>query len=134
MSSVSKDKENKKHGWSPDALIEILDNATTQLRELEKLDFAQIQTKCQQELECWHAAAVAHLGQIYTQRLADLAHIYTQDVCPESEKFKQKMNDQLKNRIMPRISKVLDEPTPDQAKVEKMHVRIRYFTFYVKEN
>jgi hypothetical protein len=123
MSSVSKDKENNKHGWTSDTLIELLDNATGQLRELEKLDFSQIQTKCQQELECWHAAAVAHLGQIYTQRLADLAHIYTQDVCPESEKFKQKITEQLKNRIMPRISKVLDEPTPDQAKVEKMHVR-----------
>jgi hypothetical protein len=133
MSSVSKDKENNKHGWTSDALIELLDNATGQLRELEKLNFSQIQTKCQQELECWHAAAVAHLGQIYSQRLADLTHIYTQDVCPESEKFKQKMNEQLKNRIMPRISKVLDDPTPDQAKVEKMHVRTQHFALYTKK-
>ena len=124
MSSVSKDKENKKHGWSSDALQELLDSATEQLRELEKLNFSEIQTKCQQELECWHAAAVAHLGQIYSQRMADLSHVYTQDVCPESEKFKQKMTEKLKNRIMPRISKVLDDPNPDQEKVEKMHVRI----------
>lgn len=123
MSSVTKDKENNKHGWSADALVELLDSATEQLGELEKLNFSQIQTKCQQELECWHAAAVAHLGQIYTQRLGDLAHVYTQDVCPESEKFRQKMTEQLKNRLMPRISKVLDDPTPEPEKVEKMQVR-----------
>jgi len=32
----------------------------------------------------------------------------------------KKMNEQLKNRIMPRISKVLDDPTPDPNKVDKM--------------
>ena len=124
MSSGTKDKENSKHGWSADALTELLESANGQLQDLEKLNFQEIQRKCQQELECWHAAAVAHLGQIYTQRLADLAHVYTQDVCPESEKFRQKMTEQLKTRLMPRISKVLDDPTPDPAKVEKMQVRI----------
>jgi hypothetical protein len=124
MSSVSKDKENSERKWSPDALLELSDIATEQLRELERLDFNHIQTKCQQELECWHAAAVAHLGQIYSQRLGDLAQVYNQDVCPESEKFKQKMIEQLKNRLMPRISKVLDDPTPDTDKVEKMQVCI----------
>lgn len=124
MSSGAKDKENNKHGWSGDKLVELLESANGQLQELETLDFSPIQKKCQQELECWHAAAVAHLGQIYTQRLADLAHVYTQDVCPESEKFRQKMTEQLKTRIMPRISKVLDDPTPDPTKVEKMQVCI----------
>jgi len=124
MSSVSKDKENSERKWSPDALLELSDIATEQLRELERLDFNHIQTKCQQELECWHAAAVAHLGQIYSQRLGDLAQVYNQDVCPESEKFKQKMIEQLKNRLMPRISKVLDDPIPDTDKVEKMQVCI----------
>jgi hypothetical protein len=126
MSNVVKDKENNKHGWSSDALLELSDIANEQVRELERLNFSHIQTKCQQELECWHAAAVAHLGQIYSQRLADLAQVYTQDVCPESEKFKQKMTEQLKNRLMPRISKVLDDPTPDQKKVEKMQVCIHF--------
>lgn len=124
MSSGTKDKENSKHGWSAETLAELLQSANGQLQELEKLNFTEIQRKCQQELECWHAAAVAHLGQIYTQRLADLAHVYTQDVCPESEKFRQKMTEQLKTRIMPRISKVLDDPTPDPVKVEKMQVCI----------
>jgi len=124
MSSVSKNKENTERKWSPEALLELSDIANEQLRELERLNFNHIQTKCQQELECWHAAAVAHLGQIYTQRLGDLAQVYNQDVCPESEKFKQKMTDQLKNRLMPRISKVLDDPTPDTDKVEKMQVYI----------
>jgi hypothetical protein len=122
MSFVSKDKENKEHGWTKDALQELSDIANEQIRELERFNFSYIQTKCQQELECWHAAAVAHLGQIYSQRLVDLSQVYTQDVCPESEKYKQKMTEQLKNRIMPKISQVLDEPTPDQNKVEKMQV------------
>ncbi|CAF5160376.1 unnamed protein product, partial [Rotaria sp. Silwood1] len=33
---------------------------------------------------------------------------------------------QLKNRIMPRISKVLDDPTPDPEKVDKIQVRTIY--------
>ncbi|CAF2683528.1 unnamed protein product [Rotaria sp. Silwood2] len=124
MSFVSKDKENNENGWSSESLLELSDIAQEQLRALEKLNFTPIHTKCQQELESWHSAAIAHLGQIYSQRLADLAQVYTQDVCPDSEKFKQKMIEQLKNRIMPRISKVLDDPTPDPEKVEKMQVRI----------
>jgi hypothetical protein len=130
MSSATKNKENNENKWSPDALLELSDIANEQLRELQRLNFSHIQTKCQQELECWHAAAVAHLGQIYSQRLADLAQVYGQDVCPESEKYKQKMIEQLKNRIMPRISKVLDDPTPDPDKVDKMQVRIIHQIFF----
>jgi hypothetical protein len=126
MSSASKKKANNENEWSADALLELSDIANQQLRDLERLNFSHVQTKCQEELECWNAAAVAHLGQIYSQRLADLAQVYSQDVCPESEKFKQKMTDQLKNRIMPRISKVLDDPIPDPIKVEKMQVCIHY--------
>ncbi|CAF1385797.1 unnamed protein product [Adineta steineri] len=117
MSSTKKDKENN---WSSDALLELSDLANEQLRTLERLNISHIQANAQQELESWHSAAVARLGQIYSQRLADLAQVYTQDVCPDSEKFKQKMTDQLKNRIMPRITKVLDDPIPDPEKVEKM--------------
>ncbi|CAF3054605.1 unnamed protein product [Rotaria socialis] len=120
MSFITKDKENNANGWSSDSLLELSDIAQEQLRTLERLDFSLIQKKCQQELESWHSAAVSHLGQIYSQRLADLAQVYTQDVCPESDKFKQKMIEQLKSRIMPRISKVLDDPIPDPEKVEKM--------------
>jgi hypothetical protein len=123
MSNVTKDKENSQNGWSSDALVELSDMANEQLRVLERLDFSHIQANSQQELESWHSAAVGRLGQIYSQRLADLAQVYTQDVCPESEKFKQKMNEQLKNRIMPRITKVLDDPIPDPDKVDKMQVR-----------
>ncbi|CAF4728779.1 unnamed protein product [Rotaria sp. Silwood1] len=120
MSFVTKDKENNENGWSSESLLELSDTAQEQLRALEKLNFTNIHTKCQQELESWHSAAIAHLGQIYSQRLGDLAQVYTQDVCPDSEKFKQKMIEQLKNRIMPRISKVLDDPTPDPEKVDKI--------------
>lgn len=123
MSSASKsNKENKIQEYTTDNLLELSDKANEILHELERLNFSTVQTKSQQELECWHAAAVAHLNQIYTQRLADLAHVYSQDVCPESEKFKQKMTEQLKKRLMPRITKILDEPTPDPDKVEKMQV------------
>ncbi|CAF4126415.1 unnamed protein product [Rotaria sp. Silwood2] len=80
--------QNNKHGWSFDALLELSDIANEQLRTLENMNFSHIHTKCQQELESWHSAAVAHLGQIYSQRLADLAQVYTRDVCPESNKFK----------------------------------------------
>jgi hypothetical protein len=137
MSMDLKDKENNKNGWSSDTIIELNDTANEQLNILETLSLAHIHTKCQQELESWHAAAVEHLGQIFSQRLADLAQVYTKDVCPESEKFKQKMTEQLKNRIMPRISKVLDEPTPDTDKVDKMQVcrfiyhRIFHCFFYI---
>ncbi|CAF0962320.1 unnamed protein product [Rotaria sordida] len=116
MSFVSKNKENNKHDWSSDALLELSDIGNKQLRTLESMNFSHIHIKCQQELESWHSAAVAHLGQIYSQRLADLA---------------QKMIDQLKIRIMPRISKALDDPTPDPEKVDKMqnllcHIKSEY--------
>lgn len=77
-------------------------------------------------MESWHKAAVGHLEQIYNQRLDDLSHVYTQDVCPEAEKFKQKMTDALKNRVMPKISQVLDDPEPDPEKVDKMHNVLNY--------
>jgi hypothetical protein len=124
MSTVSKDKENSKTGWTADALIELSDLANEQLRTLERLDFTHIQSNSQQELQSWHTAALARLGQIYSQRLADLAQVYTQDVCPDAEKFKQKMGEQLKGRLMPRIAKILDEPNPEQEKVEKIQVRM----------
>ena len=65
---------------------------------------------------------MAHLEQIYSQRLTDLTQIYHQDVCPESEKFQEKMIEQLKTRIFPHISKVLDDPTPVGNQVEKLQV------------
>ncbi|CAF3610877.1 unnamed protein product [Rotaria socialis] len=105
---------------SSESLLELSDIAQEQLRALEKLNFTNIHTKCQQELESWHSAAIGHLGQIYSQRLTDLAQVYTQDVCPDAEKYKQKVTEQLKHRIMPRINKILDDPTPDPEKVEKM--------------
>ncbi|CAF4780884.1 unnamed protein product [Rotaria socialis] len=98
----------------------VVKSTQEQLRALEKLNFTNIHTKCQQELESWHSAAIGHLGQIYSQRLTDLAQVYTQDVCPDAEKYKQKVTEQLKHRIMPRINKILDDPTPDPEKVEKM--------------
>ena len=60
----------------------------------------------------------------YFQRLADLAQVYSQDVCPDAEKFKKKMIEQLKTRVMPRISKVHDDPKPDPEKAERMQVEI----------
>ncbi|CAF1665084.1 unnamed protein product [Adineta ricciae] len=131
MSNNSKNKENSGNEWTSDGLIELLDLANEQLRTLERLDFSHIQKNAQQELESWHTAALTRLGQIYSQRLADLGQVYTQDVCPDAEKFKKKMTDQLKTRIMPRISKILDDPTPDQGKVEKIqsvlcHIKSEY--------
>ena len=120
MSTKKKESHSKIN-----SLDELIDNANEQIRAYQSLNFNPIYTKCQEELQCWHAAAVAHLGQIYSQRLADLAQVYTQDVCPDSEKFKQKLIEQLKTRVMPRISKVLDDPKPDPQRVERMQVRKR---------
>ena len=124
MSNNSKNKENSGNEWTSDGLIELLDLANEQLRTLERLEFSHIQKNAQQELESWHTAALTRLGQIYSQRLADLGQVYNQDVCPDAEKFKQKMGEQLKTRIMPRISTILDDPTPDQNKVEKIQVSV----------
>lgn len=111
-----------KHGWAANSLEDLMDNAQEQYETLQNIDFSSLLIKCEEELQCWHAAAVAHLGQIYSQRLADLHQVYTQDVRPESDKFKAKMTEQLKSKVLPRIAKVLDEPTPDPKKVERMQV------------
>ena len=122
MSLGFKDKENSAHDWPADAISDLPNLVDEQIRRYEALSLSRVYQKCQEELELWHVAAVAHLGQVYSQRLAELAQVYTRDVCPEADKFKQKMIDQLKTRIMPKISKVLDEPLPDVTKVERMQV------------
>ena len=129
MSSSSKIKinENLKHGWTLDSIEDLSENLIQLIEEFKNLNFSHLYIKCQEELQCWHAAAVAHLGQIYSQRLADLNQIYSQDVYPESEKFKDKMIDQLKTRVLPRINHVLDDPIPDQNRVEKMQVILSFF-------
>lgn len=129
MSTKRKETNSKSN-----SIDELLENANEQIRAYQSLNFNHIYTKCQEELQCWHAAAVAHLGQIYSQRLADLAQVYNQDVCPDSEKFKQKMIEQLKTRVMPRISKVLDDPKPDPQKVERMQVENEKRIELTKEN
>ena len=122
MSLGFKDKENSALDWPSDAIADLPNLVDEQIRRYEALSLSHVNQKCQEELELWHAAAVAHLGQVYSQRLAELAQVYTRDVCPEADRFKQKMIDQLKTRIMPKISKALDEPIPDVNKVERMQV------------
>ena len=111
-----------KHGWTGNSLEDLMDNAQEQYEALQNVNFSSVLTKCEEELQCWHAAAVAHLGQIASQRLSDLHQIYNEEVKPEAEKFKAKMTEQLKNRVLPRIVKVLDEPNPSPQQVERMQV------------
>lgn len=118
-----KQNEPLKHGWTSDSIEDLGENIDQMIGLYKSLNLGQLYSKCQEELKCWHAAAVAHLGQVYAQRLSDLSQVYCQEVRPESEKFQEKMCEQLKKRILPRINQVLDDPSPDPAKVEKMQVR-----------
>lgn len=125
MSLGFKDKENSVHDCPSDVIGDLPHLVDEQIRRYEALSLSHVYEKCQAELELWHVAAVAHLGQVYSQRLAELAQVYTRDVCPEAEKFKLKMIDQLQRRIMPRLIEVLDEPVPDVNDVERMQVSQR---------
>ena len=130
----TKNKENdEENQCSLETFTDLLDTANQQIRDLERLDFSRIQLDCQQELENWHTAAVAHLEQIYAQRLEDLSHVYSQDVCPEAKKFKEKMTDTIKHRIMPKVSHVLDDQIPDPDKIDRMQVNKQIFIIFFTE-
>jgi len=103
-----------------DSVDMLLDTAQQQLQDVQTISLTHIHVKCQKELEKWHETAIAHLDEIYTQRLGELARVYNQDVCPELDLFKEKVTQQLKTLVIPRITKILDEPTPELKKIEQL--------------
>ncbi|CAF2060400.1 unnamed protein product [Rotaria magnacalcarata] len=109
-----------------DSVYTLSEMANEQLNQLETFSLAQVHVKCQQDLELWHSAAVNHLGQIFTQRLADLNKIYNDDLQPEFEKYKQKMIEQLKNRIIPKITKMLDDSSSSTKKAEQIQMLLNH--------
>jgi hypothetical protein len=107
-----------------DSVYTLSQMANEQLKLVETFSLSQIHVKCQEELELWHSAAVNHLEQIFSQRLTDLNQIYNEQICPDLQKYKQKMIEQLKNRIIPKINKILDDPSSDTKKTEKIKVKL----------
>jgi len=99
-----------------DSVYTLSEMASEQLNQLETFSLAQVHIKCQHDLELWHKAAVNHLEQIFTQRSADLNKTFTEDIQPDLEKYKQKVIDQLKSRIIPKINKIIDESSNDSKK------------------
>jgi hypothetical protein len=105
-----------------DSVYTLSELANEQLNILETFSLAQVHVKCQQDLELWHSAAINHLQQIFNQRLIDLNQIYNQDIQPNLETYKQKMIEQLKTKIIPKINKILDDPSTENKKVERIQV------------
>ena len=141
MSFDSKNKENESkycYQWQSksidehvcssqllsDSVYTLSEMASEELNTLETFSLAQIHVKCQQELELWHSSAVNHLQQIFSQRLNDLDQFYNKEIIPDLDKYKQKMIEQLKNRIIPKLNQILDEDEPDTEKAERIKVSI----------
>ena len=108
-----------------DSVYTLSEMASEQLNQLERFSLEQVHLKCQQDLELWYTSAVNHLGQIFNQRSNDLTQIYTQDIQPDLEKYRLKLVDQLKNRILPKLNQLIDQPSDDDSKKgEQMKVRL----------
>lgn len=114
-----------------DSVYTLSELANEQLNQLETFSLAQVHIKCQQDLELWHSAAVNHLGQIFTQRLADVNKVYNNDLQPELEKYKQKLIEQLKNRMLPKINKIINDPSNQSKKAEQIQVRKVFFLNFI---
>lgn len=105
-----------------DSVYTLSEMANEQLNQLETFSLAQVHVKCQQDLEYWHSQAVNHLGQIFNQRLNDLNKIYNEDTQPDLEKYKQKLIEQLKSRIIPKLNKMIDDSSSNKTKMEQIQV------------
>jgi DNA-binding ferritin-like protein (Dps family) len=103
-----------------DSVYTLSEMASEQLNQLDTFSLSQVHTKCEQDLELWHKSAVNHLGQIFNQRLNDLNKIYNEEVHPDLQKYKLKLLEQLKSRILPKINKMLEEPAIDEKKAEQI--------------
>jgi len=110
-----------------DSVYTLSEMASEQLNQLETFSLSQVHLKCQNDLEMWHTSAVNHLGQIFNQRLNDLNQIFNQDIQPDLQKYKIKLIQQLKNRIIPKINKIIQESTPDEKKAEQIQVKKLFF-------
>jgi hypothetical protein len=105
-----------------DSASTLSEMANEQLNMLETFSLAQVHVKCQQDLESWHQSAINHLSQIFNQRVIDINQTFNNDIEPELQKYKLKLIEQLKNRILPKINKLIDESEPDTNKAQQIQV------------
>ncbi|CAF1688478.1 unnamed protein product, partial [Adineta ricciae] len=61
-----------------------------------------------------------HLSQIFNQRLIDLNQLFQNDIQPNLIEYKQKMIEQLKNKIIPRINQFIDQSNYENKKIDKI--------------
>jgi hypothetical protein len=93
-----------------------------QLNMLETFSLSQVHIKCQEELDIWHQSAINHLGQIFNQRVIDLNNLFNSEIQTDLENYKQKLIQQIKDRIIPKINKLMDDPQPDAKKAQQIQV------------
>lgn len=103
-----------------DSVYTLSELANEQLNQIENFSLSQVQRKCEEDLELWYKSAVNHLGEIFNQRLSDLNQMFNNDIQPDLEKYKLKLIEQVKNRLIPKLLKMIDEPTIDQKKSEQI--------------
>ena len=94
--------------------------ASEQLSALETFSLTSVHVKCQDELDSWHSAAIAHLAQIFTQRSTDLENIYTKELCPDFETHRGKMIEQLNTRVRPKLVPMLTDPSVNGKRAQRI--------------
>ena len=103
-----------------DSMHTLVEVVSEQLHVLETFSLTSVHVQCQDELETWHSAAIAHLAQIFTQRSADLEHMYTKELCPDFETHRNTMIEQLETHVRPKLAPMLNDASVHGKKAQRI--------------
>ena len=103
-----------------DSMHTLAELASEQLNALETFSLTSVHVKCQDELDSWHSAAIAHLAQIFAQRSTDLENIYSKELCPDFETHRSKMIEELNTRVRPKLVPMLTDPSVNGKRAQRI--------------
>ena len=110
-----------------DSVYTLSEMANDELNQLKQFSLSHIHLKCQEQLEMWHKSAVEHLSQIYEQRLNDLNQTFNETIEPDLNKYRLKLLDQVKTRILPKINQMIEQSSHNSTKAEQIKVKKKRF-------
>lgn len=110
-----------------DSIYTLSEIANDHLNQLKHFSLSDVHLKCQEQLDNWHKSAVDHLQQIYNQRLTDLNEMFNQTIQPDLNKYRLKLLQQVKDRIIPKINQTISQSDGDGLKAEQIKVRFFFF-------
>ena len=129
-------KSNVEHVCSSqllsDSISTLSEMGNEQLNQLETFSLSEVHLKCQDELDNWHKSAINHLSQILNQRLNDIKKLFQEDIQVDLNKYKDKMINQLKTRIIPKLNEMITNDDIDSRKAEQIQNLLNNFKLEIE--